>query len=260
MLNKPLKPKPITILYTQVRRSFAFTIKDIKVYYNKGPLVIQGVLFPLVFFFAFTIGRVIEPTYVISGLMFLVLFLTVTSIGSVILPWETREKTLDTIITYPISIYTILLGNLWSSLIFGTILTLVPLLIGTIFFHLYESVNIFPIVLAIIAGGFLFSSFGLLLTIPPGDNPSGIMILTLIIKLPVLFFSPLFQSISFNIINLVNPVVYFIDILNASLCGSSIFGDLFIFIDLGVLIISGVFCLILAFFFHSKTLQKRICR
>ena len=189
MLNKPIKPKTV---YIQLRRSFAFTIKDIKVYYNKGPLVIQGILFPLVFFFAFTLGRVIEPTYVISGLMFLVLFLTVTSIGSVILPWETREKTLDTIITYPISIYTILLGNLWSSLIFGTILTLAPLLIGLVLFGLYESVNLFLIVLVIIIGGFLFSSFGLLLTIPPGDNPSGIMILTLIIKLPVLFF-PLFS-------------------------------------------------------------------
>ncbi|MFW9993672.1 MAG: hypothetical protein ACFFD4_16620 [Candidatus Odinarchaeota archaeon] len=89
MLNKSFIPKtPImTSLYTQLRRSFAFTIKDIKVYYNKGPLVIQGILFPLVFFFAFTVGRQIEPAYVISGLMFLVLFLTVTSIGSVILPF-----------------------------------------------------------------------------------------------------------------------------------------------------------------------------
>ncbi|MFX0052139.1 MAG: ABC transporter permease [Candidatus Hermodarchaeota archaeon] len=262
MLNKPIVPKiPIIIsLYTQLRRSFAFTVKDIKIYYNKGPLVIQGILFPLVFFFAFTLGRPLKPTYVISGLMFLVLFLTVTSIGSVILPWETREKTLDTIITYPISIYTILLGNLWSSLIFGTILTLVSLLIGVIFFNLFTSVNVILIVFSIIVAGFLFSSFGLLLTIPPGDNPSGIMILTLIIKLPVLFFSPLFQPITFNIINLVNPVVYFLDILNVSLGDSSIFGDLFIYIDLGILSVSGAFCLFFAFFFHSKTLQKRICR
>ncbi len=262
MLNKPriLKTSILTSMYTQLRRSFAFTIKDIKVYYNKGPLVIQGILFPLVFFFAFTLGKSLEPTYVISGLMFLVLFLTVTSIGSVILPWETREKTLDTIITYPVSIYTILLGNLWSSLIFGTILSLIPLLIGIVVYGLSESVNIVLIVSAIIIAGFTFSSFGLLLTVPPGDNPSGIMILTLIIKLPVLFISPLFQPITSNIINLVNPVVYYIDILNVNLGGSSIFSDLFILIDFGVLIITGVCCLLIAFLFHSRTLQKRICR
>ena len=93
-------------------------VKDLKIYYNKGPVVIQGLLFPIVLFFAFTIGRNIMPVFLISGLMAMTLFLTATSIGPVVFPWETRMRTLERLIACPISIKTILLGNIWSSFAF----------------------------------------------------------------------------------------------------------------------------------------------
>ncbi|MHA1526854.1 MAG: ABC transporter permease, partial [Promethearchaeota archaeon] len=65
--------------FTQFKRSFAITKKDLRIYYNKGPVVIQGILFPIVLFFAFTIGRNIMPVFLISGLMAMTLFLTATS-------------------------------------------------------------------------------------------------------------------------------------------------------------------------------------
>ena len=80
---------------TQIKRSVAISKKDLRIYYNKGPVVIQGILFPIMLFLAFTIGRQIIPTYMISGLMAMVLFLTSTSIGPVVFPWETRQKTLE---------------------------------------------------------------------------------------------------------------------------------------------------------------------
>jgi len=86
-----LEQSKIKKIITQIRRSFAIAKKDFRIYYNKGPVVIQGILFPVILFFAFTIGRNIEPIYMISGLMVMVLFLTSTSIGPVVFPWETNN-------------------------------------------------------------------------------------------------------------------------------------------------------------------------
>ncbi|MEJ2294244.1 MAG: ABC transporter permease, partial [Candidatus Lokiarchaeota archaeon] len=106
-----VKKSNLRAVLTQLKRSVAISKKDLRIYYNKGPVVIQGILFPIMLFLAFTIGRVIVPLYIISGLMTMVLFLTSTSIGPVVFPWETRQKTLERLITCPISIKTILLGS-----------------------------------------------------------------------------------------------------------------------------------------------------
>ena len=168
--------------FVQIKRSFAITKKDLKIYYNKGPVVIQGIFLPIMLFFAFTIGRNIMPIYILSGLMAMVLFMTSTSIGPVVFPWETRAKTLERLIACPISIKTILLGNIWSSFIFGFIFSFVPLILGIIFFGIWYSINIFIIILGIMLASLAFSSFSLILSVPPTETPANTMILTILIK------------------------------------------------------------------------------
>jgi len=146
-----LKPNKF---FTQFKRSFAITKKDLRIYYNKGPVVIQGLLFPIILFFAFTIGRTIIPVFLISGLMAMTLFLTATSIGPVV----------ERLIACPISIKTILIGNIWSSLIFGCIFSIVPLLLGILIFGLWISLNIFIILLGVFVAALAFSSFSLILS------------------------------------------------------------------------------------------------
>lgn len=241
----------------QLKRSFAIAKKDLKIYYNKGPVVIQGVLFPIMLFLAFTVGRNIIPVYIISGLMGMVLFLTSTSIGPVVFPWETRQKTLERLITCPISIKTILLGNVWSSFLFGCIFSIVPLLLGLLIYGLWTSLNVLILIPAIILSTFSFSSFSLILSVPPTDTPASTMILTILIKFPLIFISPLFMPISTDPIVFISPLSYFLDLINISFGKSSGFGQYGLLIDFGFLIVFGLFFLNLAFFLHGKVLQKR---
>lgn len=241
----------------QIKRSFAITKKDLRIYYNKGPVVIQGILFPIMLFLAFTVGRSIIPVYIISGLMGMVLFLSSTSIGPVIFPWETRQKTLERLITCPISIKTILLGNVWSSFIFGVIFSSVPLVLGLIFFQLWTSMNLIVIISGMILAAFSFASFSLILSVPPTDQPANTMILTIVIKFPLIFISPLFMPIKLNILTLISPLSYFLDLINIGLGQSSAFGMFGLLVDYGFLVLFGLGFLFLAFFLHGKTLQKR---
>ena len=245
-----------TSIITQLKRSFAIMKKDLRIYYNKGPVVIQGILFPIMLFFAFTIGRNIAPVYVISGLMAMVLFLTSTSIGPVVFPWETRQMTLERLITCPISIKTILLGNLWSSLVFGCVFSAIPLILGGVLFFEFQ-MNYILIILGIIVAALAFSSFSLILSVPPTDMPANTMILTILVKFPIIFISPLFMPVSFAPLAVVSPLTYFIDLINIGLGTESSFGNLGFFLDFSILLVFAFLSLFTAFFLHEKTITKR---
>ncbi len=244
-------------LITQLKRSLTITKKDLRIYYNKGPVVIQGIFFPIILFFAFTIGRDIISIHIISGLMAMVLFLTSTSIGPVVFPWETRQKTLERLITCPISIKTILLGNVWSSFTYGCIFSMIPLTLGIIIFGLWSSINLLVILLGIFVAALAFSTFSLILSVPPTDNPASTMMLTILIKFPIIFLTPLFIQIQSAPFALISPLTYFIDIINVGLGDVTAFGTYGLLFDFCVLLAFGFIFLFLAFFLHGKTLEKR---
>jgi len=54
-----------------------------------------------------------------------------------------------------------------------------------------------------------------------------------------------------------SPITYYIDIVNVGLGEASAFGTYGLLIDFCVLLVFGFVFLLLAFFFHEKTLQKR---
>ncbi|MHA1913475.1 MAG: ABC transporter permease [Promethearchaeota archaeon] len=242
---------------TQFKRSFIITKKDLKIYYNKPPVLIQGIFFPIILFFSFTVGRNIASLYLISGLIAMVLFLTSTSMGPIILPWETMRGTLERLVTCPISIKTILLGSLWSSFIYGMIFSSIPLIIGIFIFSSQLVFNFLLILVAMIITALVFSSFSLIISTPPTSNPGNTMILQILIKFPLLFISPLFMPISTLPTALISPLTYCVDILNVGLGGVSAFGIYGLLLDIGVLLIFGFGFLFLAFVLHQKTLEKR---
>ena len=254
IFSEDLKSEKFT---AQLRRSLAITKKDLRIYYNKGPVVIQAVFFPIILFLAFTIGRNIIPIFIVSGLMAMVLFLTATSIGPVVFPWETRQKTLERLIACPISIRTILLGNVWSSLAFGCIFSMVPLILGIIIFGLWTSLNLLIIILGIFVAAFAFSTFSLILSAPPTDTPANTMMLTVLVKFPIIFLSPLFMPIQSAPLALISPLTYFIDIINVGLGEASAFGVYGLLLDFCILLVFGFVFLFFAFALHKKTLQKR---
>ena len=241
----------------QLKRSFVITKKDLKIYYNKPPVLIQGILFPIILFIALTIGRSVETIYLISGLMAMIIFLSSTSIGPIVLPWETARKTFERLITCPISIKTILVGSVWSTFIYGIIFSSIPLIIGIIFLSTQLSINLIIVILGMIVAGLAFASFSLILSVPSTDTPGNTMVFTVLIKFPLIFMSPLFMPVTISPIAFISPLTYFIDIVNVGLGDTSAFGTFGILFDVVILLSFGFCFLFLAFALHSKTLERR---
>jgi ABC-2 type transport system permease protein len=158
--------------------------KDIRIYYLKGPVVIFGFLMPLFLFLAFFIGsRDLPMDFLISGLISMTVFFTATAVSPVIAPWEAQVQTLERLISAPISITTLIFGDMLASFIFGIIIPILPIALG-----LAVGVNILqPIIL--ILGIFLaaacVSSFGLILSSPPSNAPSNVMMISSLVRFPL---------------------------------------------------------------------------
>ncbi len=243
------------LILNQLRKSLALARKNIQIYYNKGPVVIFGLFLPLLLFLAFSMNRVIEPMYVISGLLAMIILLTASSVGPIVMPWETMQKTLERVLASPIKLTTLLFGDIWASMFFGSLISIFPIAIS-IFLGL---TLISPIVLifALISGCFCFACFGIILSSPPTDMPSNVMVLSTFIKFPLLFISPLFMPIESAPWTVISPLAYFVDLINFAYSGKSYFGPWGLLIDFGIIILWTLIFLAVGISVHKKTLQKR---
>ena len=174
-----------------LRPAWVIAKKDIRIYYLKGPVLIFGVLFPVCLFLAFAIGRSVPPAGLVPGLVAITLFFTTSSVSPAIAPWETQARTLERLLCAPLSIPAILAGDVLASYLFGSALSLVPVALGLLLFGASVAH------LAALAAGFLvsgacFAILGVLLSSPPTDKPSEIMMLSNLVRLPLIFFSGVF--------------------------------------------------------------------
>jgi len=183
----------------ELRRAWTIAKKDIRIYYFKAPVLIFGIIFPFFLFLAFALGRNISPVFLFPGIIGMTLFFTASSVGPIIMPWEARMRTLERLLSCPVSIQFILLGDILAGFIFGIIISLVPFLFAILGFGL--AVHNLPLfILSILISSFCFSSLGILLSTPPSDNPSNIMMLSNLVRLPVIFISGIIRNVSMLIL------------------------------------------------------------
>lgn len=123
----------------QITRSFPIVKKDMRIFYLKGPVVIMGLLFPFFLFAAFLIGRNLSGGELFTGLIAMTAFFTSTAVGPTIIPWEARSKTFERLISAPVSISTVLFGDMQASFYFGAIISSVIALFAALFLgDIYE--------------------------------------------------------------------------------------------------------------------------
>jgi len=243
----------------QFRRSFAIVKKNIRIYYSKGPVIIFGLIVPFFLFLSFYIGRNMPAEALIPGLLGMTAFFTATSVGPAIVPWEARAKTLERLVSSPISMWAIFLGDVFSSFLFGVIFSLFPIMIG--WFIGVEIVNPLILGFAIILATFCFASFSILLSAyPPTDNPAGVMMLSSMIKFPLVFISGIFIPIEEmplwgKTISSISPLTYFTDLARYSIQGQSYYP---IALDFTVLVAFTILFLVTAIKIHERTMQKRL--
>ena len=239
--------------------SLVVTKKDARIYYLKPPVLIYGIIFPFVLLLTFALGRDISPISLVPGMVGITLFFTASSVGPIIAPWETRMKTLERLIACPISIRSILLGDILAGFMFGTMISLVPLFIGTLGFGAgVDSPH--TLTATILLSAFCFSSLGILLSAPPTDNPSNVMMLSTLVRLPLVFISGIFIPIDQlpaggRIAAMFSPLTYSTDLLKYSLQGDHYYP---IALDLSMLLAFTILFLILGMEIHKRSLSKRL--
>ncbi len=232
--------------------------KNMIVYYRRGPTLIFGLLFPFFFFLSFVLGRNVEPAQLMPGLLGMVVFFASTAVGPVILPTETRGHTLERLVTLPIPFWVILLGDALSSTLFSIISCITPIVLALLIVEMTIP-NILLMLGGVVVGCVCFSFFGLLLSAPATDHTSTIMMLSTMVKFPLVFISGVFVPLEtmpdFLLpLAMISPLTYLVDIQNTAMFSSGYFSPL---LSLFVVALSGFILWILAHKAHQRTLQKR---
>jgi len=247
------------VFYDQLKRALVIMKKNLRVYYKRGPVVIFGLLMPFFLFLAYFIGRNMPVEQLFTGLLAMTIFFSSMSIGPAIVPFEARSRTLERLMATPISVWTMLLGDVAASFIYGLLISFVPLAIGLIL-----SINItngLVLVLGMVLAAFCFSSFSVLLSAyPPTDVPSTVMMISNLVKFPLVFISGVFIPIWDlqdwgRIIASFSPLTYFTDLVNYATQGISYYSVL---VDFVALVGFAVLFLVLAIKIHQKSLPKRL--
>jgi ABC-2 type transport system permease protein len=247
-----------SIVLDQARRSLAITKKDLRVYYAKGPVVIFGVLMPAFLFLAFFIGRQMPLDSLIPGLLGMAVFFTATAVSPVVAPWETQAKTLERLASCPVAVWTILLGDMLASVIFGIVISFVPILVGLI-----TGANIYhPFILAVgvVLAAFCFSSLALIFSFPATSSPATIMMLSSLVKFPLVFISGVFMPVGglpawAKVMASLSPLTYFTEVARYCMGGTSYYLPS---VGLPLLFMVTILFWGIAVGLHKRTLPKRV--
>jgi ABC-2 type transport system permease protein len=145
-----------------------------------------------------------------------------------------------------------------ASFVFGVIISLVPIAFG-----LVVGVRVFsPVVLAaaILLSAFCASYLGLLFSTPPTNVPSNIMMITNLVKFPLVFISGIFIPIEQmppwgRTISQFSPLTYMTDLMRYSIQGTSYHP---ILLDFAAIAIFTVIFMALAMFIHIRNMPKRL--
>ena len=234
--------------------------KNIRIYYKKAPVVIFGILFPLFMFMSFYIGRDIDISRFFPGFLAMTLFFTSSSVGPLITPWEKQAGTYERLLSYPVKVITIILGDVVAGMIFGSVITTLVLTAGLLMLDISIISVIYMIILAIavILGCLCFASLGVLLASPSSKAPSNVMMLSSLIRFPLIFISGIFVPLGelggFGLfLSYLSPLTYLVDIFNECLNGT---GILPLALDIIALILFTSIFLAVANLFHKRNLTK----
>jgi len=243
----------------QARRAWAIAKKDIRLYYAKKSVLIFGVLMPVFLFLAFFVGSNQLPlSFLLPGLVGVTLLFTATALSPAILAWEGRHGNLERLVSCPVSIEAIVMGDMVASILFGIGITILTVFIGLAFgLSLLHGMTM---IVSILLGSCCFSAIGMLLAVPPTNEPSTPMTLSLLIKFPLIFISgvfvPLDQLPSWGLaFSACSPLTYFTDLVRYSFTGKNYFP---VIVDVAILAVLTLVFSAGSMYLHKRTMPKRI--
>ena len=217
-------------LCIELNAAWAIAKKDILIFYLKPNIIVSGMLFPLFMFLAFAVGRPGAPSDMIPGLIAITILFSASSIEPVSIPIERRMKTFDRLISAPISLHAVVLGESLSGFLYSLGIAFVPLLAGIIIFAT-PIVSVVPLIAGLLLTSFCFATMGTLFASYPTESPGDIMSMLNMVRLPLIFvsgvFIPLDQIPSVGqFVTYLSPLTYGNDLIHAAYAGGTHFNPL----------------------------------
>ena len=207
-------------------QAWAIATKDLHTYYFNPPMVMFGLIMPVLLFLSFSVRRGVNlsPQTGITHLMSMILFFTASTAGPVILILERRTRTLDRLMTAPLSMTCLLFGKTLVGVVFAVSVALIPLVIGLLVFHLRIQ-NLALLVGAIMLSAMSFSALGIWFGSFPARSVGTVMMPSTLLRWPLLFVSGIFIPLErlpvwARVISHVSPLTYAHDAVLHAVSGS----------------------------------------
>ncbi len=242
-----------------LRSSLVTALKDIRIYYRKAPVYIFGLVLPLFLFFAFFVGRELDMQRYFPGFLAMTIFFTSSSVGPLIIPFEKQAGNFERLLTLPVTVPTLVLGDTLAGTLFGTIISLAIMLGASLFIPLGITLATIPALVALLfMGNLCFAALGVLISSPAGRVPSNVMMLSTLVRFPLIFISGIFVPLAelsgtARNVSLASPLTYLADGLNAAMGQEALMS---IWVSLGVLLLFILIFLAAASFILERKSMK----
>lgn len=244
-------------LFDEVKRSWAITLNDMRVYYLRPPSLMFGILFPLALFFSFSVGRGMPVERLIPVLSAQTVFWASSSIGPASIPMERRMRTFERFLSAPISLSSVLWGKAMGGMIFGVFVTLLSASLGIVITG-QSLFNLGAFISGIILSSLVFSSLGILFASIPTESPGEIMMPFNLVRIPLMFVSGMFIPLSelpdiAIYAALLSPLTHTLDLFRLGMGEFSYFGWQ---INIMLLFVWSIVFLIIGRYFHIIQMKK----
>ena len=243
--------KTLKILVEEFKKSLHISLKDLKLYFLKGPNLTFGILLPVVLYLAFSAGREESLVNTIPGLISMGIFFGAGAIHAVSIPLEKQLGTIKMVLTTPTRFVTIIFGKILAGFFFGLILSSFYSLIIFLFF-IFASLflNLLLYFLPILVSSQIASTFGVFLATPFREIPQAMPPAT-VIRIFMVFVCGVFQPISelpisFQIMAYFLPLTYSVELFEQAF-GGGFLHPFIILISLGALMVFMILFLILGY-------------
>jgi len=242
----------------EARVAWAIALKDMLTYYTRPPSIMFGILFPFSLFLSFSIGRNAPIAQQIPVLIAQTLFFASSSIGPVVIPSERANQTFDRFLTSPVSLLAILVGKTIAGVVFGIGISVIPILIGIIFFE-SQITNIGILIVCMVLSTIGFSAMGIMFASMPGETPGNVMMPLNFVRIPLLFISGVYTPVRDlpswgQIGSMLSPLTHTIELARYALGGETFFGPL---VNISVLAAYTALFLFVGIRFHIMNQRKK---
>ncbi len=195
----------IKSMIDDLRKSAIIAWKDVKIYYFSTPTVMMGLLFPILMFLTFWIGRGLSVSEALPRLAALTAFFSASSIGVTTLALERTKGTFDMQLAMPVSLLTIVLGKTIASFFYGFIITIIPVGFLTLASQ-HQIINPLLLLASITFSALASAGLGMALSASARHVHEAMTPLNLI-RIPMMFISGLFFPIT-SLPSIVQAIAY----------------------------------------------------